>query len=125
MANIQEFDAAPMSRRDFWLATFPVFVGILLITLIVVLWRRPRAVHLRAVIKKKWGQAWEKWSPFPRGTTSDVEKGSPDAGNPHERIPNGSPNPAGSHHTDDKGAFTVGEPPTTPPLTPAGQNTRV
>jgi len=130
MANIQEFDAAPMSRRDFWLATFPVFVGIILLTFIVVLWRRPWAVRLRsgpeAAIEAKWRLVGEIWCRFRRGTTGDVEKGSPNAGNPQEeRIPNGSPNPAGSLHTDGKGATTVDESPTTLPLTPTCQNTKV
>jgi len=144
-----------MSKRDFWLATFPIVVGILLLTTIIILWKREWAVDLRsdpnaaikevclwavrlrskpkAAIKEVWRLAWERWCRFRGETTGDVEKGSPDAGNPHERIPNGSPNPAGSLHTDGKGASTtdgkgastVDESPTTLPLTPTCQNTKV
>jgi len=154
-----------MSKRDFWLATFPIVVGILLLTTIIILWKREWAVDLRsnpkaaikkvclwavrlrskpkaaikevclwavrlrskpkAAIKEVWRLAWERWCRFRGETTGDVEKGSPDAGNPQERIPNGSPNPAGSLHTDGKGATTVDESPTTLPLTPTCQNTKV
>jgi len=74
MNNIKEFDNAPMSKRDFWLATFPVLVGILLLTAIIILWKRPYVIELRSNLKAS--SIKKKWSQFRSRARSDVEKGS-------------------------------------------------
>ena len=126
MNNIKEFNAHPISRRDFWLATFPVLVGILLLTAIIILWKRQYVIKLRSdlktssiekwsSIKKKWSGVGNKWSRFRRGATSDVEKGS-HACNSQELMLNSSANLPGSPHTlGDDHAATAGGASTTPP----------
>jgi len=52
MNNIKEFDEHHLSRRDFWLATGPVCVGIILLTVIIISWKRPTARRLRAYVMR-------------------------------------------------------------------------
>jgi len=57
MQTVKEFDSsAEMSLSEFWWATGPTFVGVLLLTVLVIVWRREWAENLR-------DRAWEKWRP--------------------------------------------------------------
>ena len=94
MNNIKEFDGTSNLRSllSFWLATAPTLAGILLLTVVVILWKRKRARELRS----EWGDIIkEKWGRFRKKPTGDVEK-SPLASN--SQVPNGSANPPGSSH---------------------------
>ncbi|PUU82950.1 hypothetical protein B9Z19DRAFT_1190011 [Tuber borchii] len=98
MNNIKEFDNAPMSKRDFWLATFPVLVGILLLTAIIILWKRPYIIELRSrcgvFITTKWREVRREIGDLEKGSNARDPQGptndSPDSpGPPH--TPGGSP----------------------------------
>ncbi|PWW79092.1 hypothetical protein C7212DRAFT_355230 [Tuber magnatum] len=52
MSNIKDHEKK-YTLRDFWLATGPVLVGILLLTLIVVYWKRPEMVGPKKYVKEK------------------------------------------------------------------------
>ena len=99
MNNIKEFDGTSNLRSllSFWLATAPTLAGILLLTVVVILWKRKRARELRSewrkIIKKKWNRFRS-----PHSATDDVEK-SPLASNSQVPILNGSTNPPGSSQT--------------------------
>jgi len=129
MNNIKEFDRDPMSKRDFWLATFPVLAGILLLTAIVILWKRQWAIKLRSdpktAIKEMWNPVKGMWKRFRErgGTEGDPEQGS-QTGNSQEQVQNGSPDPLGPEPLSPggKSVATVGELWSTPPQTSAGQN---
>lgn len=55
MQTVREFggESALLSLGQFWLATGPILAGVLLLTVLVVIWKRPSAVKLRS-------RAWEK-----------------------------------------------------------------
>ena len=48
MNNIKEFSNDSLSLRHFWQITGPILAGILLLTVVVVLWKREWAVNLRS-----------------------------------------------------------------------------
>jgi len=59
MQTVKEFDSSgQMTLGEFWWATGPTLVGILLLTLVIVLWRRDSAIDLRARAWKKWRLSW-------------------------------------------------------------------
>jgi len=47
MNNIKEFNENPMSLSDFWMITGPFSVGVLLLTAMVILWKRPIALRYK------------------------------------------------------------------------------
>ncbi|PUU80824.1 hypothetical protein B9Z19DRAFT_682159 [Tuber borchii] len=69
MQTMKEFGDSPgkLSLRQFWLATGPTLVGVLLLTVMIVLWKRPVVIALKANIKKKL-------SIHQRKMISDIEK---------------------------------------------------
>ena len=96
MNNIKEFDGTSNLRSllSFWLATAPTLAVILLLTVVVILWKRKWAIDLRS----EWGDSIkEKWGRFRKKPTDDVEK-SPHASN-SQLIPNGSSNSPGPSQT--------------------------
>lgn len=50
-------DSALLSLSQFWLETAPILVGILLLTVLVIIWRRQWAIDLRARVWKRWCQS--------------------------------------------------------------------
>ena len=50
-------DSALLSLSQFWLATAPILVGILLLTVLVIIWRRQWAIDLRDRVWKRWCQS--------------------------------------------------------------------
>ena len=68
MQTIREFggDSALLSLSQFWLATAPILVGILLLTVLVIIWRRQWAIDLRARVWKRWCQSF--WGVFIMGS---------------------------------------------------------
>jgi len=60
MNNIKEFDEHHLSRRDFWMATGPVCVGIILLTVIIISWKGPTARRLRAYVGRKLSRPLKK-----------------------------------------------------------------
>lgn len=58
--NIKEFSRDPISLLSFWLTTGPVLAAILLLTLVIVIWKRPFAEALRADIRRKLGLTLRK-----------------------------------------------------------------
>jgi len=57
MNNIKDFngDSNLRSLRNFWLSTAPMLAGVLLLTLIVVVWERESVVKLRESFRKALG----------------------------------------------------------------------
>ena len=60
MQTMKEFGdtQGKLSLRQFWLATAPTFVGVLLLTILVILWKRPSAETLRSRVWEIWSQSW-------------------------------------------------------------------
>ena len=48
MDNIKGFSGNPLSRRDFWLTTGPVCLGVIVLSVILISWERPRWARFRA-----------------------------------------------------------------------------
>jgi len=67
MNNVRELENAHMPLRDFWLTTGPVTSGILLLTVIIIIWTRPISQHFRAYVRRKLGRP-------PKQKTNDLEK---------------------------------------------------
>jgi len=58
MQTVKEFDSsAEMSLSEFWWATGPAFVGVLLLTVLVIVWRREWAENLRSRERERWRQS--------------------------------------------------------------------
>lgn len=59
MQTVREFsdDTAKLSLRQFWLATGPILAGVLLLTVLVVIWKRQWAIDLRSRVWKRWCQS--------------------------------------------------------------------
>ncbi|RPB03055.1 hypothetical protein L873DRAFT_1841387 [Choiromyces venosus 120613-1] len=55
MNNITEFNRHTISVRDFWLTTGPVCAGVILLTVIIIIWKRPEMASLRGGIGKALG----------------------------------------------------------------------
>ena len=53
MNNIKEFSEHPMSRKEFWTATLPVTGAILLLTTLIITWKRLYSKELRSRFRKK------------------------------------------------------------------------
>ena len=52
MQTIEEFGGSTkMSLQGFWLVTAPPVVAILLLAVIIIVWKRPRTVELRTLVK--------------------------------------------------------------------------
>jgi len=66
MNNINEFNAHPISRRDFWLIAGPVSAAIVLLTAVMVLWKHPRAATVKSYVKEKLHRT-------PKGKINDLE----------------------------------------------------
>ncbi|KAG0641318.1 hypothetical protein HOY80DRAFT_883382 [Tuber brumale] len=52
MDNLNLFDNKKMTKRDFWLTTGPVTSGIVLLTALIIIWKRPEAKKFRAYVHK-------------------------------------------------------------------------
>jgi len=66
MNNIKEFNRNPISLPGFWRITGPSLAAILLLTVIIVLWRRPTAESFRAYIKWRLGLSPRKGIGYPK-----------------------------------------------------------
>ena len=92
MNNIKEFDGPSNLRSllNFWLATAPMLAGVLLLTTVVIIWKRKWAIDLRS-------RAWRKL-----GWSSRREKESRDIENRASSAPSSqtlhSPSPSTSYH---------------------------
>ncbi|CUS12900.1 unnamed protein product [Tuber aestivum] len=73
MGNIKEWEDKDHSLLDFWLATGPVLAGVLLLTLLVVCWKRQFMERPKGYLEKGFGYAWEKLSLSGRRRESDPE----------------------------------------------------
>jgi len=119
MQTIKEFGGPTpqMSVRKFWLTSGPVLAAILLLTVVVVLWKRPLAEEFKTSVKEKLGLSPRKGTghakkrrPKPkahaqkklpwsrRKKTSDEEAPNPEESasalpNSHEQVLDGLPPP--------------------------------
>ncbi|CUS12893.1 unnamed protein product, partial [Tuber aestivum] len=59
MNNIKEFNASPISRRDFWMVTGPVCGGIILLTVVIIFWERLVGRRFRAYASQKLSPKWK------------------------------------------------------------------
>jgi len=104
MNNIKEFNGDKNLRSlfNFWTITAPLVLLVMLVTLIVVIWKRPWAEGLRSFVespsrenwvkvRKEWGANKERRRTSSKGEAGDIEAGLR-AGNSQSRTPNGSPN---------------------------------
>ncbi|KAG0128935.1 hypothetical protein HOY82DRAFT_522130 [Tuber indicum] len=55
MDNLKLFDNKKMSKRDFWLTTGPVTSGIVLLTVIIIFWKRPEGRDFRKYLRRIFG----------------------------------------------------------------------
>ncbi|RPB03053.1 hypothetical protein L873DRAFT_1841385 [Choiromyces venosus 120613-1] len=56
MNNITEFnDQHPISIRDFWLTTGPVCAGVITLTVLIIIWKRPEMANIKKDVKRKLG----------------------------------------------------------------------
>lgn len=98
---MKEFGDSPgkLSLRRFWRAAGPTLAGVLLLTVLVIIWKRPLAIKLRS-------GAWEKlgWSGRGRTDIENVASSVPDSQALHGPLPS-----------------TPYHPPATPQLSGSGQ----
>ena len=80
MNNIKEFNAHPISRRDFWAITGPICVAVVLLTVIFITWEREKVKawrkttreKLKVFTKKKISDVKDWWQKPSRNSGSDV-----------------------------------------------------
>jgi len=54
MNNIKEFNGNPISRVYFWSTTAPVTAGVMVLTVMIILWGRPWMVRWRSLAREKF-----------------------------------------------------------------------
>ena len=79
MQTIKEFGGPTpqMSVRKFWLTSGPVLAAILLLTVVVVLWKRPLAEELKKSVKEKLGLSPRKGTGHAKKQRPMMEKPKP------------------------------------------------
>ena len=95
MNNIKEFDEHHLSRRDFWLATSPVCVGIILLIVIIIFWKRPPARRFRAFVarelsrspKKKMDDIENQWQELGSSSENSTSGVTPSGGSRAPSVP--------------------------------------
>ena len=85
MNNIKEFNAHPISRRDFRVITGPICLAVVLLTVIYITWEREKVKAFRQDSRKKLKgftegkmgdikNLWEKYRPTKNSTSEDGSK---------------------------------------------------
>ena len=112
MQTIKEFGGSTpqMSVRKFWLTSGPVLAAILLMTVVIILWKRPITEAIRDYIRKKLGLPVP-----PRKRMYRVKERRPTTGKLKPHVKKGFPWPRREKISDPETPKTlVGSPPPPP-----------